>query len=325
MQTSQIRVTLADGNAYDLPYLCLDSSVAGPYVLITAAMHGTELQGSEALCRVLPHIADRLQTGRCLAVPFANPIAIRKHQPHVDFEIQKKYSRDKQHNLNCAWPGKEKGTSAERLSFAMAHSIVPEASHLLDLHCWNHVMASAALVRTGEPESERLAECTGLQFGRHIKGCLEPPHGLADLFSASNRPAVTIEFSGQYGFREATLHSAEQAILGYLEGLGMLNGIAHGKHARMIWLDKAQTVVVKAPHDGIFLPSAVCLAQFVRRNEPLGTIRDIETFEATELSAPVDGWLNRLGPMQPDEWETSRMFNHPFVKAGQQVAEMVVP
>ena len=115
LDLKRIPATLSDGTAYDISYWHIESGNPGPCVLVTAAIHGNEVNGTEAIRRFMPYAKEHLAKGSCLLVPFANPQAVSGCRPHIDFEFGKSHARDQANNANCTWPGNAEGSSGQRL------------------------------------------------------------------------------------------------------------------------------------------------------------------------------------------------------------------
>lgn len=66
-----------------IPYWDIDSGVQGPCLLISAALHGNEVQGVEVIRRFRDLAATGLVRGRVLLLPFGNLPAVRNRRPHI--------------------------------------------------------------------------------------------------------------------------------------------------------------------------------------------------------------------------------------------------
>jgi len=319
----RVQAGLSSADKYEIRYWDVDSARDGPCVLILAALHANELQGSEILYRALPRIESGLLRGRCLIVPFANPMALERYHPHIDFEYDRYYGDDAKNNVNCSWPGDPEGSSAERLSHALREAVVEQATHLLDLHCWNRVWAATALAPLGHEPSLRLAEATALRFGVRRPRRTEPPYTAVSYFLETGRTGIAIEFAGQYGFWPKELERGIVAVRNYLRCLEMLPGKLEGKHEPTLWMDESHETEVTAPLAGVFLPEELSTSDYVGEGALLGHILNHETLARTRVCAPSSGYLYKYGALHRDLIEHVRAFHHPFVNQGEPIASIV--
>ena len=109
VERKSVNVRLVSGERYQVPYWQIHSGRTGPRLLVTAALHGNELQGPEILRRWLRLAGKELARGSCVLIPFANPEAVRRRHPHIDFEHNHYYGNDSRNNVNCSWPGMADG------------------------------------------------------------------------------------------------------------------------------------------------------------------------------------------------------------------------
>ena len=317
-----------DGSEYRVPYWDVRSETAGPCVLVTAALHGNELQGCEAIRRFLPELQEGMLRGRCLLVPMANPEAIRQHWPHIDFELGKSYSSDRMNNVNCTWPGNAEGTNAQRLSHALFEALVGEATHCIDLHTWNCFWAATALPRAGCPGSMQLAKATALRFIQAGQGPASDTKGpvtptlLTSYFLGTGRPALAIEFSGQYGFSERQVGRGVRALRNCFRLLDMLPGAMEGMEEPQILLNEADMVEVPAPVSGLFVAEDYAPSDPIEQGARLGHVFCLDDLSTTDIVAPCSGFLYQFGAAHPKTSEHTMMWTHPYSPEGEVIAKI---
>ncbi|MDD5679367.1 MAG: succinylglutamate desuccinylase/aspartoacylase family protein [Kiritimatiellae bacterium] len=323
-----INARLTDETQYRIPYWEARATEKGPCLLITSALHGNEIQGAEVLRRVLPAVRAGLQRGACLFVPMANIMAVRRRQPHIDFELGHYYGSDNINNVNCAWPGKADGSNGQRLAHAFYQDLLPQATHLFDLHCYSRCWAAIVYARTGNETSLAMARACALRFAKH--GFWKPeiakrpifPCTQSDLFYDTGRTGVTIELSGQYGFCEREVRRGVRAVLNCLRLLRMLPGEVE-RDDPLIWLNDAQEVQVAAPHSGLFMPVELNTSDPVEKGMLLGHILDDRDLRETPIHAPVKGYLHQYGVIRGVGRNIvfdPMTIMHPFVTEGETIA-----
>jgi len=324
----------ADGSSYHVPYWDIRTPEPGPRVLVTAAFHGNEIQGAEVLRRFVRDHGASVERGSCCLVPFANPVACALRQPHIDFELGRYYGSDRENNVNCTWPGNADGTNAQRLSHALFNALVPDATHNLDLHCWQASRAATALARSDNAGSMQLAEASTLPFVQARPGHAKPGEGptfpctLTTYFNDSGRTAVAIEFSGQYTVDPAQINIGLRAIRNCLRVLDMLPGDRESGDRDQIRLDQTHEVRVSTPCSGLFVKApGVALGDDIGAGILLGHVLDTKTLETTDIKAPADGSLFQYGLAHEERKgaEHEQQYFHPYMNAEETVAILAAP
>ena len=96
----------------------------GPVLLITAALHGDEINGVE-ICRRLLKLPKLSQLrGTLVVVPIVNTYG---------FVQQSRYLPDRR-DLNRSFPGSEKGSLGSRMAYQFTERILKQCTHVIDLH-----------------------------------------------------------------------------------------------------------------------------------------------------------------------------------------------
>ena len=327
----QVEAQTSEGKPYEVPYWEVRTGKDGPRVLVTAAMHGNEVQGSEVIRRCLPYLSRDLTCGSAVLVPLVNVMAIRNHQPHIDFELSRFSGGKAEDNLNCTWPGADDGNSAYRLTHALYHALVPESTHLVDLHCWNCFWAATALVPEGHGEAIRLANATALRFARQgapQKKAADGPSTpclLSAYFNNTGRTGICIEFAGQYGFWPAEVERGVRALRNCFRALGTLPGDLEARDEGPIWLHEADEIAVTAPRSGLFVRGDWQTSDRIEKGACLGHVLTDTDLVTVELHAPDSGYLYQYGYAHENTSEHSMMWLHPHVKEGEVVAKIIVP
>ena len=96
----------------------------GPVLLITAALHGDEINGVE-ICRRLLKLPRLSQLkGTLIVVPIVNTYG---------FVQQSRYLPDRR-DLNRSFPGSEKGSLGSRMAYQFTEQVLRTCTHAIDLH-----------------------------------------------------------------------------------------------------------------------------------------------------------------------------------------------
>lgn len=332
VELKYVEVTRISGDNYYVPYWEVKSGNKGPVVLVTAALHGVEIQGSEVIRQFLPFVSENITRGSCILVPFANPIALQNRQPHIFYQIGVDYSHDTPDNVNCNFPGIPDGTDAQRLAFALKNLLVDRSDYNIDLHCWQETQACTVLCREENTISIKLGEISDIPFARLNNWFPEKkerpviPCTLTSYFNDTGRSAICIEFSGQYLIRKREVEMGIRALKNCFMFMEMLKENKIEKRNKTIWLNNAKQVKVVAPENGMFIKTDFYPSDHVNKNQLLGYIFTEKDLKTIEIYAPVSGYLYQYGyfPEGDDLLENPLKWRHPYIKKGQTLAKIVV-
>jgi len=163
----------------------------GPTVLLSAAVHGPEITGTEVIRRVCREIVDPGELrGAIIALPIANPYAYRAAS-WINVEDG--------FNLNRAFPGSESEWITSRLAHAIMEHAVKRADAVVDLHCmcepsmlWTHVKFA------GDEALDRRAMDLANVFGlgvveQDISRMAHRSGGMLQAAAAHDIPGITPE------------------------------------------------------------------------------------------------------------------------------------
>ncbi|MBD3646725.1 MAG: succinylglutamate desuccinylase/aspartoacylase family protein, partial [Pseudomonadales bacterium] len=126
----------------------LTGTRAGPTLMVSAAIHGDEINGVEIIRRLLRHPAMRQLRGNLLAIPVVNVHG---------FLHQTRYLPDGR-DLNRSFPGTTKGSLASRVANKFVEQILARCDYALDLHTGARHRTNLPQIRVDldNPESEAL-------------------------------------------------------------------------------------------------------------------------------------------------------------------------
>ncbi|MFT5170617.1 MAG: putative deacylase, partial [Candidatus Marinamargulisbacteria bacterium] len=135
---------LFDYTTLSIPVEVLRGKEDGPILFVSSAIHGDEINGIEAIKRLLRNKRiNRKIKGTLLAVPIVNVLG---------FNTQSRYLPDRR-DLNRCFPGSPSGSLGAQMANVLMTEIVKKSTHGIDLH-------TGAIHRTNLP---------------HIRACLNDP------------------------------------------------------------------------------------------------------------------------------------------------------
>jgi len=315
VQTEKIEAQLCLGKTVTIPAWVVDTKVDGPCLLLTAAQHGNEVQGSEAIRRFVELASTDLQCGKVLAVPLVNLPAIRERRPHIKMRPEQPYGDARGHNMNRWWPGKKAGNDTARIPFAIYQRFGREATHVLDLHCWEKHAAPAVLVR----DVSSVRDLAGKLGHRFVD--LRPPADftLGGHFCATGRIGVTYEFAGQYVVAEDQVRRGLRLITNMAKAIGLMPGLPVQEESPVLFSDECTRNEVTAPVDGLFVTCGRSLCDRVEEGDLLGHVLSEADLRCRKVFAPVSGYLRAYGASRAN-CDVAMSGHHPYVTKGESLA-----
>lgn len=248
----------------------------GPVLLVSAAVHGDEINGVEIIRRLLTQKSiDRLK-GTLIAIPVVNVYG---------FVSTSRYLPDRR-DLNRSFPGSEKGSMASRLAHAVMTEIIPHCNHIIDLH-------TGAVNRENLPQIRaRLVDNPGLEklaraFGVPVVLNAELLEGSLRAAAHANGIGVLLYEAGEaLRFDEVAIRAGVRGVLNVMSELGMR---ASSNRQRKVEAMIANTSRwVRAAQSGI-LRSLVATGSRVKVDDVLAYISDPLGENNEQLISPVDG------------------------------------
>ena len=143
-------------NSVEVPVIVERAKKPGPTVLITAGIHGDEVNGVEIVRQLIAKGINKPVKGTIICIPVINIFGFI----HMDREFPD--GRD----LNRAFPGSKKGSLASRVAHKLVTEILPVADLVLDFHTGGADRFNSPQVRIVKGDSllDELASVFGAPF-----------------------------------------------------------------------------------------------------------------------------------------------------------------
>ena len=276
-QVIELPVSKMIGNSQvSMPLIVIHGRYKGPRLLITAAIHGDELNGVEIIRRVINSPWIKKLKGTLVAIPVVNVLGVIHRS---------RYLPDRR-DLNRCFPGSEHGSLAARLAYLISSQLLPQVDCAIDLH-------TGAVHRSNLPqlrvhlENEQAADMASV-FG-------VPVIVNAEIRDGSMRGAgddigvaiITYEAGEALRFDETAITPGVRGIRNVMMHLGMLP--QRKRKAPPIATAIAKSSYwVRASSDGFFRPF-VGLGDKVSQGDVLGHISGPLEMHGEEICATHDG------------------------------------
>ncbi len=131
----------------EIPIIIERSKKPGPTVLITAGIHGDEINGVEVVRQIISKKINKPAKGSIICIPVLNVFG---------FLSMDRFFPDGR-DLNRVFPGTKNGSLASRFAYQFINEILPAADFCMDFHTGGASRFNAPHIRV-DPKNERLLE-----------------------------------------------------------------------------------------------------------------------------------------------------------------------
>lgn len=253
----------------------LHSRKPGPVLLITAALHGDEINGVEICRRLLKLPRLNKLKGTLVVVPIVNTYG---------FVQQSRYLPDRR-DLNRSFPGSEKGSLGSRMAYQFTDTILKNCTHAIDLHTGAIHRSNLPQVRASAKDKTalRMAEAFNAPIIIKAAGREGTMRGTANTLGI---PILLYEAGEALRFDEQAIKIGVRGILNVMTDLGMLQRGKKAPRTKSLFSKKSSWV--RAEHDGI-ARYYVGLGQAVKSGDTLAHIYSPYSDFEVAVNATFDG------------------------------------
>lgn len=246
----------------------------GPVVLITAAIHGDELNGTGIVRELVLNRPYELEAGSLILVPVVNILG---------FERLSRYLPDRR-DLNRCFPGSVGGSLSSRFAHTIFNHLVRQSDYCLDFH-------TAAVRRTNfpnlradltNPEVRRLAAAFGCALVVDTPGA---QGSLRRTATEDGYPTITLEAGEVWKIERGMVEVGLRGVRNVLIELGMVSGEPE-RPAYFAEVDKSEWVRASS---GGMLAFHIAPGDVVQAQQPIASITSLLGAERGVLSASRDG------------------------------------
>lgn len=263
----------------DIPIIVERASKEGPTVLITAGIHGDEINGVEIVRQIIEKKINKPKIGTIICIPILNVFGFLS------------MSRDfpDGHDLNRVFPGSKTGSLASRVAFHFTKEILPYADYCLDFHTGGAERYNAAQIRVTPNDF------VGLKYAKIFNApfivmskTMEKTYrqtalkmGIPLLLFEGGKSKSNDDDIINYGLQ------GTQRFLDYLEMLQDKFKISKPQSESII-IEKSSWI--RAHHSGLTHSIATC-NDFVKKGEILTVITDPYGKMKLKVKSPNDGYI----------------------------------
>jgi len=272
MVKGRLRVaTFPDGRRSFVPiHVLRGNKPNGPIVLMMTGAHGDEINGPEAVRRVMTHIKPADLHGTLVVLPIINPWGFKARTREVSID-----GRD----LNRSFPGSAKGSFSQQVADTI-FQLSKVADTIIDVHDAGvrNVLFPHPRVHA-KPANDRTREL-GLSFGSDLVMLRDAEPGMLAGVARKRmkKPVLTVEIGGAFRVWESFQRRSQHGLLNVLREAGILGG--------KLVLPKTQLLVHKT--DGTVSTATgiqsnlVELGQAVKKDQLLFRVYNPSTGDVTQ-------------------------------------------
>lgn len=263
----------------EIPVIIERAKIPGPTVLITAALHGDEINGVEIVRQLIARKLNIPKRGTIICIPILNVFG---------FLQGNRFFPDGR-DLNRVFPGTKTGSLASRVAYYFTREILPHADLCLDFHTGGASRFNAPQIRI-KPGDEKLLELARIfnaPFTIYSKNIDKSYRKTCDN---KGIPSLLYEGGKSLDSNKNIAKEGVDGVMRVLAHLDMLNQkkIPSAAHGRTVVIDK--TKWIRAHRSGL-LHVKIQSNQHVLKGELLATITDPYGKMRFRVSAPNDGYI----------------------------------
>ena len=129
-----------------IPVIIERSKEKGPVVLLTAGIHGDEINGVEIVRQIIARGINKPKRGTIICIPVLNVFG---------FLSMRRYFPDGK-DLNRVFPGSKKGSLASQFAYQFVHQILPHIDLCIDYHTGGASRFNAPQIRLAATNEDQL-------------------------------------------------------------------------------------------------------------------------------------------------------------------------
>lgn len=263
----------------EIPIIISRALTPGPTVLLTAGIHGDEINGVEVVRQVIAKKINKPKKGTIICIPILNIFGF------LNAERNFPDGRD----LNRVFPGTKTGSLASRVAYHFTKEILPFADYCLDFHTGGAQRFNAAQIRVAPDDSNllKLSEIFNAPF-TVISSNLSKSYRFT--CSKMGIPSLLFEGGKSLDSDKHIVKNGVDGVIRILEHLDMLNpNIAPPEITqKTVLIEKSRWV--RAQKSGLLHVKVAC-NKYVEKEEFLATITDPYGKMRFKVKAPNAGYI----------------------------------
>ncbi len=274
---------LHTGTSLAVPIIVERGKKDGPCLLLTAGIHGNEINGVEIVRQIITRGFNIPECGTVICIPVINVFGF------LNQEREFPDGRD----LNRMFPGFKKGSLASRFAYYLINEIAPHIDYCIDYHTGGDMRFNYSQIRIDADckETLQLAEVFGVKF---IKDAETRDKSFRKTLAEMGKKVLLYEGGKSLNLDRTVTMNGINGALRVMNSLGMRD-FTEELTQRSALRTEPQVFIkssswIRARHSGMFR-SQCRIGSFVKKNDVIGTLSDpYGDFEA-DIKATFDGYV----------------------------------
>lgn len=269
-------------NTINVPVIIERSTKPGPTILITAGIHGDEVNGVEIVRQIIAKGINKPKKGTIICIPVINVFGFI----HMDRQFPD--GRD----LNRVFPGGKSGSLASRVAHKLITEIVPHADLILDFHTGGAGRFNSAQIRIvkNDPRLEELAQIFGATFIYYSKNINK---SFRSACSKLGIPILLFEGGKSFNIDNTITNTGVNGTKRILRHLGVLSPKFKVSYPKKSPIKITGSKWIRATHSGMF-KADIPINSEVKKGDVLGNITDPYGSFNHFVKAPNGGFIFNL-------------------------------
>lgn len=266
-------------NRIDVPVVIERSKKPGPTVLITAGIHGDEVNGVEIVRQIISKGINKPKRGTIICIPVINVFGFI----HMDRQFPD--GRD----LNRAFPGSKNGSLASRVAYKLVTEILPHVDFVMDFHTGGADRFNAPQIRIVKKDDtlKELAHAFGAPFVLYSKNLNK---SFRNTCSKRGIPVLLFEGGKSFNLDNTITNTGVNGTKRVLSHFNMLNRKFKVSQPKKSCIFISESKWLRANYSGMFKPNIKINAQ-AKKGDTIGNITDPYGSFNHSVKAPNDGYI----------------------------------
>lgn len=242
-----------------MPIKVIHGKLSGPCLLVTAAMHGNELNGTEIINQLLSLPSIKKLRGTLIAIPVVNVYGLINRSRTLPGGLE----------LDRCFPGSKSGSNAARVAHLFATEIFSKADYCIDLQTGflNYSNFPQVYINFADEQAKHLATI----FSAPVISNIDRPKGsLRQLAYEQDKPFLLYEAGEAMRFDSHAIKTGLRGILNVMRELHMLSP-RHEKQHKCFFTEK--NIWIRASTSGIS-HTRYNLGDLVHAGDEISVIKD---------------------------------------------------
>ena len=283
-KTYQIKTDIArlhTRTKVEVPIIISRAKVDGPCVLLSAGIHGDEVNGVEIVRQIVAHKYNIPDAGIIICVPVVNVFG---------FLIKTREFPDGK-DLNRSFPGAKNGSLASKFAHFFMNEIVEHVDYCIDFHTGGDYRFNYPQIRISDDDDYtfNLAKIFGAKF---VKYSSEREKSYRASAVASGKKVLLFEGGKSLNINTKVTEVGVTGVLNVLEALGVKNF----PESHTPFKEEKEQVIfneskwIRANASGMYR-SLVINGEPIEKGEVIGLITDPYGFFEKKIKSPISGYI----------------------------------